>query len=299
LELRAGSAQSLQSNGSQTPSSSHPPSSSPDTTKAQASKTQISKPPISAKRASGTTVAPKSGSASARTSTGNKPVANSNQSPEGAIKDWLSLFQLVSKQQFSDEQKENYELVLKKMLDSPKRNEYLAVQQFWPQVVKSLDKTPDQTENFALFFRALLRFHSRAKGIGDEERSMLAEVLGAEKVAVAGDPPLTDEALDAYGDMACFMYEHDHPGKSVDATDNRAIFSSVICNKFRDAPSPADQRAMANFALTWARFKTNWAAASSEQQDQLFAQLKGTSKPTKQNANPLVDVILHNGPWAN
>ncbi len=128
---------------------------------------------------------------------------------------------------------------------------------------------------------------------------MLSEVLGPERISVAGDPPLTEDSVDAYGDMACFLYEQAHPGKSVDAVDNRAIFASVIANKFNDAPTPNDKRAMANFALTWAKFKVMWLSADQTDRVTLLEQVASGKVPAlqKQVSDPLVSEIFSHGPW--
>jgi hypothetical protein len=118
-------------------------------------------------------------------------------------------------------------------------------------------------------------------------------------VAVPGDPPLTEEAIDAYADMACFMYEQRHPGKTIDATDNRAIFASVICNKFSEAPTASDRKAVANFALSWAKFKIAWMRASSEKREEMLSHLEAGSKSANESNDQLIDLIIRSGPWSH
>jgi hypothetical protein len=95
-------------------------------------------------------------------------------------------------------------------------------------------------------------------------------------VAVAGNPAFTEEAVEAYADMACFLYEESNPGKSINAFDNRAMFASVVCEKFRNAPSAKDKDAMAAFDLSWSKFKCAWESASEPTRKAMLAALQKT-----------------------
>jgi hypothetical protein len=157
---------------------------------------------------------------------------------------------------------------------------------------------PEQKQAFASLFRALLRFESRAKLLPRTEAEILPIVLGPEKVVVPGEPPLTEEALDAYADMTCFLYEQKTPGKTIDSQENRAIFASVICNKYNQAPTAADRRAVANFALTWAKFKVAWLAAPPEHQAELIKSWETKIKLPDRESDKLIKLVLLTGPWA-
>ena len=136
-----------------------------------------------------------------------------------------------------------------------------SISSFWPLVKKKI-ADEDQLANYRLLFRALLRHRSTLGSIDPAEKEMLREALGPERVAVSGDPPLTEAAITAYTDMACFLYSQKNPALSVDADDNRELFEKVIRMKFQDAPSKADKAAMNNFPLSWARFRILYTDAT-------------------------------------
>ncbi len=215
-----------------------------------------------------------------------------------AVSDWLELLNLASKQPLDDDQKSRFRSQLQQKLQTDRRAEVLSILKFWPQAAKDISFGIDQREGFASLFRALLRFESKSKQLSAEDGVILAEVLGAERIALPGDPPLTEEAVDAYADMACFMYEQRHPGKTIDAIDNRTIFASVICQKYNNAPTPTAKKAMANFALSWAKFKIAWADAGPPQREQLLASLEAGTKPPAELNAKVVDLIINAGPWA-
>ncbi|MFX5999100.1 hypothetical protein ABTF05_22220, partial [Acinetobacter baumannii] len=77
-------------------------------------------------------------------------------------------------------------------------------------------------------FKALLRLEKRSGIANPEEDDIVDELLGPERVAVPGTPPLTEDAVEAYANMTCFIYEKTHPGKTVDALDNRTVFVASI-----------------------------------------------------------------------
>jgi len=224
--------------------------------------------------------------------------STSGDRDEDAIVDWLELFNLASKEPLAEEQKARIRLQLQHKLQSDRRNEVLSILKFWPATAQEISYGIDQKEGFITLFRALLRFQSRSKKLAAEDSTILPEVLGPERIALPGDPPLTEDAVDAYADMTCFMYEQRHPGKTIDAIDNRTIFASVICQNYTKAPSAAAKKAMANFALSWAKFKIAWADAGPPQRDRLLASLEAGSKPPAELNAKIVDMIITSGPWA-
>ncbi|HEY9718217.1 MAG TPA: hypothetical protein V6C69_12160 [Trichormus sp.] len=227
-----------------------------------------------------------------------EPEQTSGGSDEDAITDWLELLSLSSKQPLDDDQRSRFRSQLLHKLGTDRRQEVISILKFWPQTAQEIKYGIDQREGFASLFRALLRFESKSKQLSAEDGVILPEVLGAERIALPGDPPLTEDAVDAYADMACFMYEQRHPGKTIDAIDNRTIFASVICQKYNNAPSPSAKKAMANFALSWAKFKIAWADAGPPQREQLLASLEAGSKPPAELNAKVVDLIINAGPWA-
>jgi hypothetical protein len=230
--------------------------------------------------------------------TANEAEQTSGGSDEDAIADWLELLNLASKQPLDEDQRARFRSQLLHKLGTDRRPEVLSILKFWPQTAQDIKYGIDQKEGYASLYRALLRFESKSKQLSAEDAVILPEVLGAERIALPGDPPLTEDAVDAYSDMACFMYEQRHPGKTIDAVDNRTIFASVICQKYNNAPSPTAKKAMANFALSWAKFKIAWADAGPPQREQLLASLEAGTKPPAELNAKVVDLIINAGPWA-
>lgn len=215
-----------------------------------------------------------------------------------AIEAWVELLDTVSEAPLADSQKARFKAQLTKDAASGQTDFNSAIMQFWPLVKKRIGADTEQKQAFSNLFRALLRFELKGKQLSEGDNDMLMEALGPERVARPGTPPLTEEAVDAYGDMACFLYELKHPGKSVDSYENRAMFTEVIYGKYRDAPTPSDKRAMCNFALTWSKFKVTWLAANESDRQELV-QCMAASKPIPVALrDPLVESIFHNGPWS-
>jgi hypothetical protein len=215
-----------------------------------------------------------------------------------AIEDWLELFGLVVKEKLSQEQKDRFRQLLEHKLKTAQSADVYEVLDYWPDVQQHIGANAEEKEAFASLFRSLLRFESRSKSICPDDAAILSELLGPERIAVPGDPALTEDSVDAYGDMACFMYEQAHAGKTVDAIDNRTVFAAVICGKFEHAPTVADKRAMANFALTWAKFKVTYLLAAGEQRQILLQQVQSGKPPNnKEEKASLVSAIFNHGPW--
>lgn len=224
--------------------------------------------------------------------------AKSTASPgksSGAVEDWIELFELVSKEQITAEQKARYREALAHKMTTPRGSEVSQITAFWPEVRGRIKNSEDEKTAFASLFRALLRFVLKSKNVTEDDSTVLNELLGPERISVPGDPPLTEDSVDAYGDMACFMYEQSHPGKSVDAIDNRTVFASVVARKYSEAPTEKDKRAMSNFSLSWAKFKVVWLAADAADRKQLYEQIAMGKPP--EGKDPLIRAIFENGPW--
>lgn len=212
---------------------------------------------------------------------------------------WVELFELVAVQPLTEAQKSRYAATIGRLAIGPLREELVAIQSFWPAVAPRIRESAEFRESFRSLFKSLLRMQERAKELDEERSAIIAEVLGPERVADLGPPPLTEDAVDAYADMACFLYEQKNPGKTIDGTDNRAVFASVVLNKFKDAPTEADRRSMVNFAVTWARFRIIYAEASEAEKVRLLGELEKKGTATVAGlSNPTVDHILRNGPWS-
>lgn len=213
---------------------------------------------------------------------------------------WNQLYQIASGKKLSEDEKKRLAGVVKK---SPNAQ---AVTVFWPKVTEYLLAHPEQKENYVRLLRALLRWKARMlvattdgatpSSVATEESALITEVLGPERLAVQGSPAFSEEAVEAYADMACFLYEQNNPGKTIDAFDNRAMFASVVCEKFRNAPTDKDKRAMAAFDLQWAKFKVAWESANEGQRKELLSLLQksGAGAAGASVQNPVVKSILDN-----
>jgi hypothetical protein len=219
------------------------------------------------------------------------------------IEQWVELFSFVSPTPtLTDEQRESVRATLETKLQGPRANEVNAIQKFWPQLKKAVIKNPAQENNYQSLLRALLRMEYRTfMGTTGGDQEMLAQILGPVRIAVSGEPPLTEDAIDAYSDMACFLFEQKNPGRTMDATDNRTIFAGVISQKYKDAPTVKDKRAMVNFDVDWSKFKILWTDANPAQRKVLLQ--KWTGAPASPGApaippNQTLMAVLQNGPWS-
>lgn len=220
---------------------------------------------------------------------------------QGILIAWLEMYEAATPGQLSDDQivriKEFYGALLEK-----KDPRAMAIMGFWPALRKYLEKNPDQQENYSQLIYSLLRARTRpgstTTGGGAAETELIGELLGPTRIAVPGTPPLTEDAVDAYADMACFLYEQKNPGKTIDAMENRALFSNVIMQKYKDAPSPADRQAMTNFPIGWAKFKVLWSGADETQRKALLARLtaSGVSSTAQTPADAMLGQVLKTWP---
>jgi hypothetical protein len=215
------------------------------------------------------------------------------------VRRWLELYSLVAPDKLTDDQQLRFSKVIAKALNGPQKDDFEAIQTFWPLVQKETKDKPDQKDNFRDLFRCLLRLKLRNEALNDAQSDILAEVLGPVRVAVAGSPTLYEDAVEAYADMACFMYTVNHPGKTVDDLENRTIFSAVIYKKFSEAPTLSDKIAMVNFGLKWSKFKILYNDANDDQKQKLVERISGKAQPgSKMNlSDPALDATLAHGPW--
>jgi hypothetical protein len=215
---------------------------------------------------------------------------------------WLEMYESATPGQLTDDQivriKEFYGALLGK--SDPRA---VAVLGFWPKLRVYLERNPDRHENYSSLIYSLLRARTRpgtstASGAQQDETDLIAELLGPVRIAVQGAPPLTEDAVDAYADMACFLYEQKHPGKTIDAMENRAMFSNVIMQKYKDAPKPADRAAMTNFPVGWAKFKVLWAGADEAGRKALLTKLtaEGVQNTAHTPTDPMLAQVLKNWP---
>lgn len=226
-----------------------------------------------------------------------------------AARCWVQLFQTCNKQAMDYTQQKRVEAyLLGKARSSPAHAQELSsILKFWPRLMHELRNKPEMEMHYSDLFRALLRLREKA---GSEkiqvdgspyssDADLITELLGLERVAVPGDPAFSEDAVTAYADMAIFIYEQKHAGRTIDGPDNRTMFAKVVVEKFRAAPTDNDRRAMASFDLAWAKFKIIWFDSNQETQQLLLSKLveKGAASSLTVTKNPLLETVLSNWPW--
>jgi hypothetical protein len=298
-ELKASPAQSLHPKSAnpfaRTPAPSAAPAAdtdSPVPLKATPSTASLAPKPAAHPAAKAAPKSAPKGAAAAKS----KPATAAGKG-NAVVEDWIELYELVSKEQITADQKARYKEALAHKLTTPRGVEVSQISEFWPEVRGRIKTSEDQKAAFAALFRALLRFVLKSKSVTEDDSTILNELLGPERIAVPGDPPLTEDSVDAYGDMTCFMYEQAHPGKTVDAIDNRTVFASVIARKYTEAPTEKDKRAMSNFALSWSKLKVMWLSANEADRKQLSENIAMGKPPPSDMKDPLITTIFANGPW--
>lgn len=222
----------------------------------------------------------------------------SKQSLTPITKSWLEMLGLINQasgelpekfppdklpSQLQGDQRERFEIILNQ---NNKDAEIAKIQNYWPAVRPFLNDV-DHRDNYRLLFRSLLRTKASKLPEGNPLKEMIQESLGPDRIAISGNTSLSEDAIGAYTDMTCLLYEKTHPGKTVDADDNRAVFAQLVRNKFEQAPTEADKKAMNAFPLTWSIFRILYTNATEEERDRMskdlaqggkFAHMKITDK---------------------
>ncbi len=226
-----------------------------------------------------------------------------------AARCWLQLFQACNKQAMDYTQQKRVEAYLlgKSRLGGKYSEEVLSILKFWPKMMSELRNKPEMEMHYADLFRALLRLYEKTGSEKIEiegspytsDTDVITELLGLERLAVSGSPSFSEDAVNAYADMAIFIYEQTHAGRTIDGPDNRTVFAKVVVQKFNDAPTDADRRAMASFDLAWAKFKIIWFDADEGTRKVLLDKLvqKGAASSLSVTKNPLLETVLSNWPW--
>lgn len=244
---------------------------------------------------------------------GSRDGLSTQATPEDtAVNYWLQMYQIVSQHPFADEQRIEAREFLQDRVSKPGplRDEILSINRYWSQVVVAADRGEDAEQAYAELFRSLLRYRMRAlqDRMGKDatsseylmpELNTLSAILGPTRLAVVLDSAsLTEDAVNAYADMACQLYSEQNPGKSIDASDNREMFAKVICEKFRAAPSDKDRKAMANFDLIWAKYKVLWEQADQATRKQMLSKLAsaGAGAAIACTQDATLELVLKNWP---
>jgi len=165
--------------------------------------------------------------------------------------------------------------------------EYIGIGPLWIPLSKKISDDLDYKESYRLLFRALLRHAVDRLEPTAVQAELIHELLGPTRIAEIGPPVLTEEAIDAYNDMTCFLYQKRHPDHTLEGEDNRRMFAEVIRQKYNDAPNVEAKRAMCKFDLTWAAFRCRYLDASAADKDKLLISMedKSSSRTSEQAAS--------------
>jgi anti-sigma28 factor (negative regulator of flagellin synthesis) len=222
---------------------------------------------------------------------------------EKLVNQWLELYGLVSKEPLTDEQQSRFKqkLMAVAAAQKPGVSSFSSIQKFWPQVKSCCHQNVEQQANYRELFRALMRLEVHDKQANPNEVELINEVLGLERIAVPENPPLTEEAVEAYADMTCFIYAQTHPGKTVDALDNRTVFVATLEHRYLNEATPLEKLAMSYFALKWSKFKVLYGDADESDKQKLFKRISGLTPESlrKDITNSTLDAVLNNGPWVH
>lgn len=222
---------------------------------------------------------------------------------------WVQLFQTCAKEKMDYVQQKQAEayIVAKAHMGEKQTQEVRSILKFWPKLINDLRDKPDMEMHYADLFKALLRLHERTDtekvnvpgSPYSSDADLIGQLLGLQRTAVAGDPSFSEDAVNAYADMAVFIYEQQHDGRTIDANDNRTLFAKVVVEKFNRAPTPADQRAMASFDLSWSKFKVLWFSSDASTRKLLLAKLMNTGANSSLSVrkDPLLEIVMANWPW--
>jgi hypothetical protein len=228
---------------------------------------------------------------------------------------WLELFALCASSNIDDDRKEVLNIAtlssdqkkqLTKLVASKlatPNNNFVGVAPLWKALRPRILQELDVKESYRLLFRALIRHYLSKNKETSSDIELLQDLLGAVRIADSGPPVLTEDAVNAYSDMTCFLYQKRKPDRSVDGDDNRQTFALVVKDRFVRAPNLAAKTAMTNFDLTWACFRCRFLDVSSEQQEKLSALMaSGDSKSSAQLKAELISPTMLKlfalGPWS-
>lgn len=236
---------------------------------------------------------------------------NAGEITQSTIANWLSLLGLVApipdngqllegpdySNQLTDNQKQRFTTALQSMLVSDRQGEFTSIDRYWSSLVERM-MDADQRGNYRLLFRALLSLRAEAPDVSDAEESIILEALGPKRLAEPGPPPLTEDAIHAYTDMACFLYDYSHPGRTVDADDNRELYGLKVRDMFKNAPTDKDREAMNNFPLSWAKFRILYQDADDEKRKLMAEKIASPEGLKGMNMqNSMLESVLSAPTW--
>ncbi len=217
------------------------------------------------------------------------PVAKSSPNRPPIIQSWLELLGLISQAsaelsdkfspdklptQLAGDQGARFQKVLEEHAKEP---DVANIQNYWTELRPHLNDM-DQRDNYRLLLRSLLRMKAAKMDDSNSLKEVIQEALGPDRIAISGKTSLSEDAIGAYTSMTCLLYEETHPGKTVNADDNREIFAQLVRNKFEQAPTDADKKAMNAFPLTWSIFRILYTNASESERSRLSKELAQGNK---------------------
>jgi len=205
------------------------------------------------------------------------------------LKSWMEIYALAASSAKDDDR---HQILNLKVLNEDTRKkleqftfekieqnvpEYIGIGPLWIPLSKKISEDMDYKESYRLLFRALLRHAVDRLEPTAVQAELINELLGPTRIAEIGPPVLTEEAIDAYNDMTCFLYSKRHPDHTVEGEDNRRMFAEVIREKYNTAPNAEAKKAMCKFDLTWAAFRCRYLDASTADKDKLLISMEDKS----------------------
>lgn len=226
---------------------------------------------------------------------------------------WLELFAVCASSPVDDDRKDLEKLATlaseqKKELEAfiDKRSDslaYKALAPIWKELRPRIFSELDYKDSYRLLFRALLRhaLGDAKTSLSASEKEMFQTLLGPARISEMGPPTLTEDAINAYADMTCFLFQKRKPDRSIDGEENRQVFADVIKQRYMQAPDLRAKQAMCNFDLTWACFRCRYLALNESGQarlSKLMAGGDGKGELKAELTNPEMLKIFAMGPWS-
>lgn len=206
---------------------------------------------------------------------------------------------LASLGTIADQEKEE----LKEFLNSREKLEaYSSLKPIWLQLRPKVLQELDYKDSYRLLFRALLRhaLSDPRTNLSAAQKATIQNLMGPSRISEPGPPVLTEDAINAYADMTCFLFQRRKPDRSIDGEENRQVFADVIKQRYNQAPNFQAKAAMCNFDLTWACFRCRYLAMDEEGRARLSKLMAaGGGKELKAElTNPEILKIFALGPWS-
>lgn len=270
---------------------------------------QAAAPPVN----SAVRTSPEASPAAADTRAGDTSSTPAARRPLTEKQCWLELFAVCASSPVDDDRKDLEKLATlaadqQKELGAfiDKRSDSLAYKTLlpvWKELRPRIFSELDYKDSYRLLFRALLRhaLGDAKTSLSASEKEMFQNLLGPARISEMGPPTLTEDAINAYADMTCFLFQKRKPDRSIDGEENRQVFADVIKQRYMQAPDLRAKQAMCNFDLTWACFRCRYLALNENGQarlSKLMAGGDGKGELKAELTNPEMLKIFAMGPWS-